>query len=59
MLPALKVGKLWRFPAHDTQIRLYKQKQKQGSAKTDHQKSGWGTFLKLATNLGYVETVRR
>jgi excisionase family DNA binding protein len=59
VLPGLKVGRLWRFPEQDTQVRLYKQWQKQSdAANPDQQKNGWSSFLKLATNIGYVEPVR-
>jgi excisionase family DNA binding protein len=66
-LSALKVGKLWRFPAQSPGILLYKQEQKvvrhsekAGSAESPGpQKNGIKEFLKLATDLGLAEPFAR
>jgi excisionase family DNA binding protein len=58
IIPAIKVGKLWRFTLQDTQIRLYKQNQERRSAEeVVEQKNGWNSFLKLAADIGYLEAM--
>jgi excisionase family DNA binding protein len=60
-ISALKVGKLWRFPAQSPGILLYKQEQKtlrkrKANANGDApQKNGLKAFLKLATDVGFIE----
>jgi excisionase family DNA binding protein len=66
-LPALKVGKLWRFPSQSPGILLYKQEQRtfrkretpSGEERTGPQKNGLKEFLKLATDLGFKEPLAR
>jgi excisionase family DNA binding protein len=64
-LPALKVGKLWRFTAQGPAILLYKLEQKAGRRKnadaaqvTDNH-SGLKGFLKLAADVGVKEPFDR
>jgi excisionase family DNA binding protein len=56
IIPAIKVGKLWRFDLQDTQIRLHKQNQHRQAPIDGEQKNGWNSFLRLATDIGYVES---
>ena len=60
-ISALKVGKLWRFPAQSPSILLKKQEQKtlrrrKSAAEADApQKNGLRAFLKLAADIGFLE----
>jgi excisionase family DNA binding protein len=61
-ISALKVGKLWRFPAQSPGILLYKQQQKQmrkrktsAAEKDAPQKNGLKAFLKLAADVGFLD----
>lgn len=61
-ISALKVGKLWRFPAQSPGILLYKQQQqrlrpaKADAAESDApQRNGLKAFLKLAADVGFIE----
>ena len=64
-ITALKVGKLWRFPAQSPHILLYKQdqgkrrKDKSAEAKEPAPKNGLREFLKLACDLGFIEPLDR
>ena len=64
-ISALKVGKLWRFPAQSPGILLYKQEQKRlrkrkTTTESDApQRNGLKAFLKLATDVGFIEPLRR
>lgn len=62
-LPAIKVGKLWRFPAQSPHILLHKQEQ-QAARRAARQalkdagkgpRSGLREFIKLASPLGFIE----
>jgi excisionase family DNA binding protein len=61
-ISALKVGKLWRFPAQSPGILLYKQeqqprRQRKASAAPDvPQKNGLKAFLKLAADIGFMDS---
>jgi excisionase family DNA binding protein len=60
-IAALKVGKLWRFPAQSPGILLYKHEQqahrrrKSGGETDAPQKNGLKAFLKLAADVGFIE----
>jgi len=62
-LPAVKVGKLWRFPSQSTEIFLYKERQKIRKREREQTtressapvRNGLREFLKLAANIGYIE----
>ena len=60
-ISALKVGKLWRFPAQSPGILLYKQEQKAARRKTGDAgkesdvRNGLKSFLKLAADVGFIE----
>ena len=66
-LSAIKVGKLWRFPAQSPEIMLYKQEQKTRrrenaqAAKdtTVNSRNGLKEFLKLAVSIGITESFDR
>jgi excisionase family DNA binding protein len=64
-ISALKVGKLWRFPAQSPGILLYKEQQKitrGGPSESDRDadpRNGLKGFLKLAANVGFIESVER
>ncbi|MFZ5434328.1 MAG: helix-turn-helix domain-containing protein [Calditrichota bacterium] len=65
-LSAIKVGKLWRFPAQSPEIMLYKQEQKTRRDSTQNVKdasvslrNGLKEFLKLATHIGFIEPFDR
>lgn len=64
-IAALKVGKLWRFPAQSPHILLYKQdqaqkrKNKNAEAKDTAPKNGLRDFVKLAADLGFLEPLDR
>jgi excisionase family DNA binding protein len=62
-LSALKVGKLWRFPAQSPGILLYQREQTQlrraekapGKEAAIPQKNGLREFVKLAADVGFRE----
>lgn len=62
-LPAVKVGKLWRFPAQSTEIFLFKERQKVRKREREQAardtgasvRNGLREFLKLAANIGFIE----
>jgi excisionase family DNA binding protein len=58
---ALKIGKLWRFPAQSPGILLYKQEQKsrRKAAQDSDTRSGLKGFLKLASDVGFIEPFQR
>jgi hypothetical protein len=64
-LPALKVGKLWRFTAQGPGILLYKLEQKSGrrpaaeAAGDESGRNGLKAFLKLAADVGVKEPLDR
>jgi excisionase family DNA binding protein len=64
-LSALKVGKLWRFPAQSPGILLYKQEQKgsrrekPAAGEPAPQKNGLREFVRLAADLGFHEPFER
>jgi len=64
-ITALKVGKLWRFPAQSPGILLYKEQQKltrRKASETDREadrRNGLKSFLKSATELGFIEGLDR
>ena len=63
-ITALKVGKLWRFPAQSPHILLYKQEQaKRRKDKTEAKdaapKNGLREFVKLACDVGFIEPLVR
>ena len=63
-ITALKVGKLWRFPAQSPHILLYKQEQaKRRKEKTEAKdaapKNGLREFVKLACDVGFTEPLAR
>lgn len=65
-ISALKIGKLWRFPAQSPGILLYKQEQKSqrhgktpAAEKDAPQKSGLKAFVRLAADVGFVEPFQR
>lgn len=64
-ISALKVGKLWRFPAQSPGILLYKQEQKAtrrkatDSSKDSDPRNGFKGFLKLAADVGFIEPLER
>lgn len=62
-ISALKVGKLWRFPAQSPGILLYKEGQKaarkaKAEASADP-RNGLKGFLKLAADVGFIEPLDR
>jgi excisionase family DNA binding protein len=64
-ISALKVGKLWRFPAQSPGILLYKEQQRvtrlgptEGVREADP-RNGLKGFLKLAADVGYIEPLDR
>jgi excisionase family DNA binding protein len=64
-ITALKVGKLWRFPAQSPHILLYKQeqvkrrKEKSPEGKETVARNGLREFVRLACDLGFVEPLDR
>lgn len=66
-LPALKVGKLWRFPSQSPHILLYKQEQQAArraarlalKETAKGPRSGLREFVKLAANIGFIEPPAR
>jgi excisionase family DNA binding protein len=62
-LPALKVGKLWRFPAASPDILLYKQQQSArrttDAGKDAPAKNGLHEFVRLAADIGILEPLER
>jgi excisionase family DNA binding protein len=64
-ITALKVGKLWRFPAQSPHILLYKQeqvkrrKEKSAEGKDAVARNGLREFVRLACDLGFVEPLDR
>jgi len=62
-ISALRVGKLWRFPAQSPAILLYKQEQKslrkrksaENGSETKARRNGLKEFLKLASDIGLEE----
>ncbi len=64
-ISALKVGKLWRFPAQSPGILLYKEQQKvtrqrpSETARDADPRNGLKSFLKLAADVGFVEPLDR
>ena len=58
---ALKIGKLWRFPAQSPGILLYKQEQKsrRKAALENDTHTGLRSFLKLAADVGFIEPFER
>jgi excisionase family DNA binding protein len=62
-ITAIKVGKLWRFPAQSPGILLYKQEQKTARQvkyrEGDDARNGLCGFLKLAADVGLREPLER
>ncbi|HEY3293908.1 MAG TPA: helix-turn-helix domain-containing protein [bacterium] len=64
-ISALKVGKLWRFPAQSPGILLYKEQQKitrqppTDAAMDADPRNGLKGFLKLACEIGFMDHVDR
>jgi excisionase family DNA binding protein len=64
-ISAMKVGKLWRFPAQSPGILLYKEQQKLTRRKPSDAereadpRNGLKGFLKLAADVGFIEPLER
>jgi excisionase family DNA binding protein len=62
-ITAIKVGKLWRFPAQSPGILLYKQEQKTARQvkyqDSNDSRNGLRGFLKLAVDVGFIEPLER
>jgi len=64
-ISALKVGKLWRFPAQSPGILLYKEQQRitrhkpSDAARDADPRNGLKGFLKLAADVGFIESFDR
>ncbi|MBU0507706.1 helix-turn-helix domain-containing protein [bacterium] len=66
-LSAIKVGKLWRFPAQSPAILLFKEQQKIRKREREQVareasgpvRNGLREFLKLAAGVGFIEPLDR